>query len=130
MTAAEARIQPENAIDAFFAGKPPGPIPNSVWVEGCYLEAYFLNKQVYFGGIWVPPESRGQGLASRLLQEFLAVMDRYGMSTFCHAAPFDNAAPGLGSPALSDWYQRHGFTPDPTVYLGLIRPPKPSPRNV
>jgi GNAT superfamily N-acetyltransferase len=54
----------------------------------------------------VPRKSRGARLGSRILNEILRDADRFGVTLVLEPVPSD----GLKIKALSDWYERNGFT--------------------
>ncbi len=62
--------------------------------------------------IETPPDTRGQGQASELLEWLKHICDRYGV-TLLGQAHVDDAS-GLNQAELLAWYSRHGFQADDT----------------
>lgn len=62
--------------------------------------------------IETPPDTRGQGQASELLEWLKQICDQYGV-TLLGQAHVDDAS-GLNQAELLAWYARHGFQADDT----------------
>jgi GNAT superfamily N-acetyltransferase len=60
--------------------------------------------------IETPPEYRGQGSASRLIDLLKDICDRYNLTLLGQASAYDSS--GLEQEALLQWYERHGFESD------------------
>jgi GNAT superfamily N-acetyltransferase len=74
--------------------------------------------------IFVPPDFRGRGLATELLESALEDLDDRGVKATYLVASIGEEDEDLDPEALHEWYLRHGFTfldePDPAdPYLPL-----------
>jgi len=77
-------------------------------------------------GIVTDEESRGKGLASKILVYFLEMADKHGIKLLLEPCPIGGykGKSYLERKALTDWYKRHGFEQDQEGYdLVLAREP-------
>jgi GNAT superfamily N-acetyltransferase len=121
---AEAQRRAQAALDEFFAGKPDGPVPRSVWLGDGYVEAYLFNRRLHLAAVFVMPENRLTGLGGKYLHSVLEAADKHGSEVECSVEAFgDNSDKSrLTNRQLMAWYKRHGFVPVPNRKNFLVRP--------
>jgi len=104
VTLAEALEKPPSVWRDRAAG--PDPIVlgfadhGSIAMGGLYLPD--ASADAFVWGMWVEPASRGNGVASRILERLLEHADAEGRSVVLHVTEGNDAARAL--------YERHGFT--------------------
>jgi ribosomal protein S18 acetylase RimI-like enzyme len=121
----ERRKKAQTAHDAFFAGKPEGPLPRSVWLGDGYICAMVFNKRLHLDGVFVNIEVRRTGLGSQYLKLLLEAADMHGAEVECAVRPFGLQDPQtkMGVISLKAWYKRHGFKPVPGKKDYMLRAP-------
>lgn len=65
--------------------------------------------EVEVDSLWIDPEHRGNGEASRALRMLCALADKYGITLSLAPVPTDDETPGLDSDDLRGFYRRCGF---------------------
>lgn len=121
MTELQRRVT--EARDAFFNGKTPYRLPQSVSMGDGYVVVKVMGDRLRLSQIFVPPEKRELKLGQAYLQELLTVADKHGVELECSVEPYGGTEIGPGTEVLKEWYQRNGFIEDTLRENTLIRPP-------
>lgn len=82
-------------------------LPGSPIDSGVALARMKSPNNVRIDAIYVPPKSRGKGLASKALQHVMNAADRAGITLGLKPVPLGDG--GMTTEQLRAWYAKHGF---------------------
>ena len=101
-------------------------------VEGMWTHAWFYHfvhfelkpyrQDLILDHVWVSPDLRGEGWATRLLNLLTHLADVHRVSIRLRPVPFGTLRRRLRAEKLRDWYRKHGF--EPVEGGWMIREPK------
>lgn len=107
------RSSKEDVIEALIEIRSLGtvsPIDNrDMYINGINIELRYWDGYLWLGSIYVNPEERGQGKATRLIQTICDIADKHGVYIGLTPTQFGNEKNALNDDQLEVFYKKFGF---------------------